>query len=126
MVLTVPLTDATRHLADDAFLSAMPDGAVLVNVARGPVVDTDALLDHLRRGRLVAGLDVTDPEPLPADHPLWTAPNVLITPHVGGATSAFPPRAVRLLQEVVDRLAVGRRPRGVVVANGWTDGLTAD
>ncbi len=76
---------------DAAFLARMKDGALLVNVARGPVVDTKALLTEVESGRITAALDVTDPEPLPADHPLWRAPGVLITPHVGGPTSAFLP-----------------------------------
>ena len=84
-MVVVPLTDATRGLVDAAFLAAMPDGAVLVNAARGPVVDTDALLAELTSGRLRAALDVTDPEPLPAGHPLWSAPGLLLTPHVGGS-----------------------------------------
>ena len=84
-MLLVPLTDETRGLVDAAFLAAMPDGALLVNAARGPVVDTDALLAELRAERLRAAVDVVDPEPLPADHPLWSAPNLLITPHVGGS-----------------------------------------
>ena len=71
----------------------MRDHALLVNVARGPVVDTDALVAHVAAGRIRAALDVTDPEPLPPDHPLWALPGVLISPHVGGNTSAFLPRA---------------------------------
>jgi phosphoglycerate dehydrogenase-like enzyme len=120
VVLATPLTDATRGLVDAAFLAAMPDGALLVNVARGPVVDTEALLAELQAGRLQAALDVTEPEPLPADHPLWSAPGVLISPHVGGATSAFFPRAVRMLQAQLDRLASGEPLRGVVVPSEWT------
>ena len=102
VVLMVPMTGATRHLADAGFLARMPDGAVLVNVARGPVVDTDALLAELRAGRLRAALDVTDPEPLPPEHPLWTAPGVLIVPHQGGNTAGFMTRAWAV---VADRLA---------------------
>ncbi|CAM5523415.1 MULTISPECIES: 2-hydroxyacid dehydrogenase [Streptomyces] len=97
VVLTTPLTEATRGLADAEFLARMRDGALLVNVARGPVADTKALLAEVESGRLTAALDVTDPEPLPAGHPLWHAPGVLISPHVGGSTSAFLPRAKRLL-----------------------------
>ncbi|WP_042392750.1 2-hydroxyacid dehydrogenase [Streptacidiphilus carbonis] len=97
VVLLVPLTGQTRHFADAAFLARMKDGALLVNVARGAVVDTKALLAELESGRIGAALDVTDPEPLPADHPLWHAPNTLITPHVGGPSTAFLPRALRLL-----------------------------
>jgi phosphoglycerate dehydrogenase-like enzyme len=86
----------------------MPDGALLVNVARGPVVDTEALLRETSSGRLRAALDVTDPEPLPPEHDLWASPGVLITPHVGGATTAFRPRAVRLLREQLGAYAAGR------------------
>ncbi len=115
VVLTVPLDDATRGLVDAAFLAALPDGALVVNVARGGVVDTDALVAELQRGRLLAALDVTDPEPLPPGHPLWTAPGVLVSPHVGGATSAFRPRAVAMLADLLERLSTGRPPRGIVV-----------
>jgi phosphoglycerate dehydrogenase-like enzyme len=92
----------------------MPDGALLVNVSRGPVVDTAALLAELQRGRLLAALDVTDPEPLPADHPLWHAPGVLVSPHVGGNTSAFPPRAARFVAAQLRRVAAGQPLVGVV------------
>ena len=92
----------------------MPDGALLVNVARGGVVDTDALVRHASAGRIRAALDVTDPEPLPRDHPLWTTPGVLITPHVGGASTAFMPRAARLLQEQLGAYAAGRPLRNLV------------
>jgi len=124
VILTVPLTAATRGLVSAAFLRLLPDGALLVNVARGPVVDTSALLDELRSGRLMAALDVTDPEPLPPDHPLWTVEGVLISPHVGGASTAFAPRAVRFLREQILRAASGRRPSGVVVPSEWTDSLS--
>lgn len=107
VVLAVPYGPDTHHLVDAAFLEALPDGALLVNVARGAVVDTDALVAELESGRLRAALDVTDPEPLPPRHPLWRAPNVLITPHVGGDTSAFLPRAWQLLQAQLDRFATG-------------------
>ena len=112
VVLVVPLTDDTRHLVDDDFLSALADGSLVVNVARGPVVDTDAMLRHA--GRLSFALDVTDPEPLPADHPLWSAPGVLVTPHVGGVTTAFRPRAVRLLRRQLEALVGGGDPLDVV------------
>ena len=112
VVLVVPLTDDTRHLVDDDFLSALADGSLVVNVARGPVVDTDAMLRHA--GRLSFALDVTDPEPLPADHPLWSAPGVLVTPHVGGVTTAFRPRAVRLLRRQLENLVAGGEPVNVV------------
>jgi phosphoglycerate dehydrogenase-like enzyme len=114
VVLTVPLTDATRGLVDAAFLARMPDGALLVNVARGKVVDTDALLAELTSGRLRAALDVTDPEPLPADHPLWSAPGLILTPHEGGNTTATPRRMVALVQAQLDRLVAGDEPVNVV------------
>ena len=114
VIVVVPLGEHTVGLVDDAFLAAMPDGALLVNVARGPIVDTDALVRHLQAGRLRAALDVTDPEPLPAGHPLWSAPGVLISPHVGGASTAFMPRAARLLQEQLSAYAAGRPLRNLV------------
>jgi phosphoglycerate dehydrogenase-like enzyme len=105
VVLIVPITDETRGMVDARFLRAMKDGALLVNVARGPVVVTDDLLAEVSTGRLRAALDVTDPEPLPADHPLWHAPGVVITPHVGGASDALWPRAYRLVAEQLRRTA---------------------
>jgi phosphoglycerate dehydrogenase-like enzyme len=107
VILCTPLTDETRGLVSAGFLARMKDGALLVNVARGGVVDTKSLLAELNSGRLRAALDVTDPEPLPADHPLWHAPGTLITPHVGGPTSAFLPRAKRLLSSQLCRWAKG-------------------
>lgn len=107
VVLVVPLTDETRGLVDAAFLAAMPDGALLVNVARGPVVDNDALVAELTAGRLRAAVDVVDPEPVPADHPFWDAPGLLISPHVGGASSAMWPRAHRLVRDQLHRYAAG-------------------
>jgi phosphoglycerate dehydrogenase-like enzyme len=107
VVLVVPLTDLTRGLVDAAFLARMRDGALLVNVARGAVVDTDALVAELRAGRLCAALDVTEPEPLPHGHPLWGCPNLLVTPHVGGASTAMEPRAYRLVRDQLARFAAG-------------------
>lgn len=121
VILSTPLTDATRHLVDAGFLAALKDGALLVNVARGPVVDTAALLTELESGRITAALDVTDPEPLPAGHPLWHAPGVLVTPHVGGPTSAFEPRAKRLLAQQLTRFATGEQPHNVVLTTGEGD-----
>ncbi|MFE9664399.1 NAD(P)-dependent oxidoreductase [Streptomyces sp. NPDC005955] len=118
VVLATPLTDETRHLADAAFLARMKDGALLVNVARGAVVDTGALLAELTRGRLTAALDVTDPEPLPEDHPLWHAPGVLISPHVGGPSSAYLPRARRLLVAQLTRYAAGEPLLNPVLVTG--------
>ncbi|CAL9580061.1 2-hydroxyacid dehydrogenase [Streptomyces sp. NPDC057838] len=118
VVLSTPLTDATRGLAGADFLSRMKDGALLVNVARGPVVDTKALLAEVENGRITAALDVTDPEPLPREHPLWRAPGVLISPHAGGPTSAFLPRARRLLADQLNRY-VNREPlRNVILTTG--------
>jgi phosphoglycerate dehydrogenase-like enzyme len=118
VVLATPLTESTRGLVDAEFLAALPDGALLVNVSRGPVVVTDALLAELSTGRLLAALDVTDPEPLPPGHPLWQAPGVLISPHVGGDTTAFPPRARALLKDQFERYAAGRPLRNVVAGPG--------
>lgn len=114
VVLAVPATPATRSLVDAAFLAAMSDGALLVNVARGVVVDTEALVAEVRAGRLRAALDVTDPEPLPPDHPLWHLPGVLITPHVGGMTDAAEPRMLALVRAQIEALAAGRSPLHVV------------
>ncbi|MDH6219412.1 2-hydroxyacid dehydrogenase [Streptomyces pseudovenezuelae] len=118
VILITPLTESTRHLAGADFLARMKDGALLVNVSRGPVVDTKALLAELESGRITAALDVTDPEPLPAEHPLWRAPGLLISPHVGGPTSAFLPRAKRLLVDQLTRF-VNREPlRNVILTTG--------
>jgi phosphoglycerate dehydrogenase-like enzyme len=114
VVLTVPMTSETVGLVDAAFLAAIKDGALLVNVARGPVVHTDALVAELRAGRLRAALDVTDPEPLPADHELWTLPGVLISPHVGGNSSAFLPRAMALVADQLRRYVSGMPLRNVI------------
>jgi phosphoglycerate dehydrogenase-like enzyme len=114
VVLVVPETDDTRRMVDAGFLARMRDGALLVNVSRGPVVDTDALLAELEEGRLRAALDVTDPEPLPPGHPLWSAPGLLLSPHVGGATTAFPPRAHALVRDQLARFAAGEPLRNVV------------
>jgi phosphoglycerate dehydrogenase-like enzyme len=114
VVVALPLTDATRGIVDAAFLAAMPGQSVLVNVGRGALVDTGALLAELRKERLHAALDVVDPEPLPPDHPLWGAPNLLLTPHVGGATRAFAPRAARMLHAQLTGMGSGRPPQHVV------------
>ena len=115
VIVTLPGGAATQHIVDDAFLAALPDGALIVNVGRGTLVDTDALVNHVRRGRIRAALDVTDPEPLPAGHPLWTLPGVLIAPHVGGASSAMRPRIARLVRTQIERLAAGEPPLNVVL-----------
>jgi phosphoglycerate dehydrogenase-like enzyme len=115
VVLLVPLTDETRGLVDADFLAAMPDGALLVNAARGPVVDTDALLAELSTQRLRAVVDVVDPEPLPADHPLWQAPNLLITPHVGGSVPGHLERAYRVVHTQLEAVARGEDPPNLVI-----------
>ncbi|MEO6199738.1 MAG: 2-hydroxyacid dehydrogenase [Cryobacterium sp.] len=115
VVVGVPLTASTRGLVDDAFLGRMRAGSLLVNIARGPVADTDALLAHAKNGRLRLALDVTDPEPLPQGHPLFALPNVLISPHVGGASTAMLPRMARLLRTQIDRMLRGDDPVNVVL-----------
>jgi len=115
VVIGVPLNKSTTHLVDDAFLSLMRDGSLLVNIARGPVADTDALLAHAASGRLRLALDVTDPEPLPPEHPLFALPNVLISPHVGGVSSAMLPRMARLVNEQIARMLRGDEPTNVVL-----------
>jgi phosphoglycerate dehydrogenase-like enzyme len=115
VIVAVPLSEDTTGLVDEAFLSKMRDGALFVNISRGPVADTDALLRHASSGRLRLALDVTDPEPLPDGHPLFALTNVLISPHVGGATSAAMPRMARLLREQINRLREGKEPLNVVL-----------
>lgn len=117
VVIAVPLTDETHHLVDDAFLSLMRDDTLLVNIARGPVADTDALLDHTGSGRLRLALDVTEPEPLPQNHPLFALPNVLISPHIGGASSAMLPRMVRLVHRQIGLMMAGEPPVNVVLTS---------
>jgi phosphoglycerate dehydrogenase-like enzyme len=114
VVLIVPGTEETTGLFDAEMLAHLKDGALLVNVSRGPVVDTEALLSELRSGRIHAALDVVDPEPLPSDHQLWGAPNLLLVPHVGGASSAMWPRAHKLVREQLHRLAAGEPLANVV------------
>jgi phosphoglycerate dehydrogenase-like enzyme len=117
VIVVVPGTAETRGLVDAAFLARMRDGALLVNVARGPVVDTGALLAEVSSGRLRAALDVTDPEPLPDGHPLWALPNVLITPHVGGASAAMWPRAERLVRDQLRRFVAGEQLANVITGD---------
>lgn len=112
VVVLMPLNAATRHLVDARFLDAMADGALLVNVARGGVVDQEAVI--AAAGRLAFALDVTDPEPLPEGHPLWQAPGVLITPHLGGGTTAMLPRMGALVRTQIERVRAGESPLHVV------------
>ena len=97
----------------------MHDGALLVNAARGSIVDTAALLAELQSGRLRAALDVTDPEPLPAGHPLWSAPGLLLTPHVAGATAQNIPHAMIIVRDQLARYAAGEPPRNVIGPQGY-------
>jgi phosphoglycerate dehydrogenase-like enzyme len=114
VILCLPLTDATRGLVDADFLGRMRRDALLVNVARGAVVVTDVLVAALHEGRIRAAVDVAEQEPLPADSPLWSAPGLLISPHVGGASSAMWPRAHRLVCEQLHRYAAGEPLRNVI------------
>jgi phosphoglycerate dehydrogenase-like enzyme len=115
VIVGVPLSDATTGLVDSAFLAALPDGALVVNIARGKVADTDAILAEARSGRLRFALDVTDPEPLPQGHPLFALPNVLVSPHVGGASTAMMPRMARLLRRQIERMLRAEAPENVVL-----------
>jgi phosphoglycerate dehydrogenase-like enzyme len=107
VVLILPATPDTVGLVDAAFLASMKDDALLVNVARGSIVITDALVCELESGRLRAAIDVTDPEPLPPGHALWSCDNVIISPHVGGNSSAFEPRMRRLIISQLEKLVAG-------------------
>ena len=114
VILILPLSDSSRHMFDATRLSKMKDGALLVNVARGPVIVTDALVAELNSKRIFAALDVTDPEPLPAGHPLWKAPNLIVLPHVGGNSEAFEPRGRKLIESQLRLLAQGKALEHVV------------
>ncbi|MBE1497911.1 phosphoglycerate dehydrogenase-like enzyme [Amycolatopsis lexingtonensis] len=114
VVLMVPLTSRTRGMVDAEFLAEMRDGAVLVNVSRGPVVDTGALVAELTAGRLRAALDVTDPEPPPSGHPLWTVPGLLLTPHIGGAVRGVRGRSYAVAAAEIARYAGGELPDNLV------------
>lgn len=118
VVLLVPTTPDTIGMVDADFLAAMPDGALLVNAARGPVVDTDALLVELDSQRLHAALDVTDPEPLPEGHPLWAAPNLLLTPHTAGSVPRAGQKALAVVKAQLERLLAGQ-PLQNVVSGGY-------
>lgn len=114
VVLAVPLSDRTRGLLDARRLALLPDDALVVNVGRGPLVDTDALVAECDGGRLRAALDVTDPEPLSEGHPLWSLPNVLISPHRGGASTAFPRRHAAYLRRQIEGFVETGRLENVV------------
>ena len=115
VVLLTPLTAETSGLLDARRLALLPDGALVVNVSRGGVLDTGAMLAEATSGRLRAALDVTDPEPLPAGHPLWHAPGVIITPHVAGGAAAFYPMAADFIVDQVRRFVAGEPLRNVVL-----------
>ncbi len=115
VVLTVPRTPLTHHLFDDQMLSRMRPGALLVNAARGAVVETEALLAQLLDGRIRAALDVTNPEPLPSEHPLWDAPGLLLTPHLAGDSPQAEERVYRFIGEQIRRYAAGEPLSNIVV-----------
>ncbi len=119
VVILLPVTDETRQLVNAEFLKSMKDGALLVNAARGPIVDTEALLRELESNRIKAALDVTDPEPLPSGHPLWQAPGLLLTPHVGGAITDSRDRAYAVVRGQLARYAAGEPLRNVIGARGY-------
>ncbi|MHA7277395.1 2-hydroxyacid dehydrogenase [Arthrobacter sp. HLT1-21] len=114
LIVITPLSDSTRGLINAEVLAAMPDGALVVNVARGAVVDSEALTAEVVSGRLSAAVDVFDPEPVPEGHPLWLASGALITPHSGGNTGAFWPRMIKLLKHQLDCFATGKEPENLV------------
>jgi len=116
IILIVPSTDETRGLIGSAQFALMQHGALLVNAARGPIVDTGALVEALRSGRIRAAIDVTDPEPLPDNHPLWSCPNLMITPHIGGSSPQFAPRALRIAAAELRRFMNGEPLHNVVQA----------
>jgi phosphoglycerate dehydrogenase-like enzyme len=115
VILALPLNSESHELFDARRLALMKDGALLVNVARGPIVDTEALVAELNSERILAALDITDPEPLPREHPLWSAKGVLISPHVGGDTTAFEPRFRKLVEERLQRLKAGEKLKSIVI-----------
>ena len=117
IILILPLTPESKGLIGREQLALMPQGSLLVNAARGPIVQTEALVEALNNGHIRAALDVTDPEPLPAEHPLWQCPNLLITPHVAGSTPEFSPRATKIAADQVRRLLAGE-PLIYVVQEG--------
>ena len=119
VVAIVPLTAETNGLIGAVEIGLMKPGALLVNAARGPVVVTDALVEALQKDRIRAVVDVTDPEPLPPAHPLWSAPNCMITPHVGGSTPEFIHRAFRFGAEQVRRFIAGEELENVVSDAGY-------
>jgi len=114
LFLVLPLNNESKHLMNAERLRKMKDGAVLVNVGRGGIIETEALISELNSGRIFAGLDVTDPEPLPEKHPLWSAKNLILSPHVGGNSTAFDSRAKALIEEQFRRLHAGEELLNIV------------
>ena len=114
VILAVPLSAETHHFASTDFLSRMKPGSLLVNISRGPIVDTEALIEIVSRGVITAALDVTDPEPLPPTHPLWQLPGVIISPHIGGYTQAMSGRMDHLVRDQITLLSQGLPPKNIV------------
>lgn len=117
VILLAPVTAETAGMADAAFLAQMKDGALLVNAARGALVVTADLLAEVSTGRLLAALDVTDPEPLEPGHPLWSSPNVLITPHVGASTPVSSVAAMTFVREQAERYVTGQPLSNVITGD---------
>lgn len=114
VVIAAPLTEHTRGLIDSKFLAAMPTGAVLVNAGRGKIVDTDALVAELQKERLRAALDVTDPEPLPEQHPLWHCPGVIISPHSARTVPSTNKLCYTVASQQIAAFARGETPSNAV------------
>jgi phosphoglycerate dehydrogenase-like enzyme len=114
IILITPLTDKTRNLIGPQQLAKMRRGAFLINAARGAVVDTDALVDALNRNHIRAALDVTEPEPLPAGHPLWQCPGLLLTPHIAGSSPLFNERVFRFVGVQLRHLLAGEQPENII------------
>jgi phosphoglycerate dehydrogenase-like enzyme len=115
VVLAIPLNDETRGIVDGTFLDALPWGALVVNVSRGMIVNTEALVERVRSGAVRAALDVVDPEPLPAGHPLWSLPGSLLSPHLGGAVQSMNTRVDPLVLAQIDLILRGERPANIVL-----------
>lgn len=115
--LTLPLNADSYHLFNKERLALMKDGSVIINVARGPIIETEALISELTSGRLFAGLDVTDPEPLPTGHKLWAAKNLLLSPHVGGDSDIFESRGKAFVEKQLQAIASGKEPSNIVFRN---------
>ena len=118
VILALPGGAETHRLFDERMLSLLPDGALIVNVGRGTLIDTDAVRESNKGdvlGRIRAALDVIDPEPVPEGHPLWSTPGVLISPHIGGASTAMNPRIARLIRKQIERMLRGETPANIVI-----------